>query len=239
MTRFFNITHKLFSGLDLLFPPNCAGCKNPGHRWCPDCEENTPKITENICLHCGLPHTNSGQCMSCRNNPPSYTAARAWGFHTGPLRKAVHQLKYQRDIALGEKLAEYLEKLLSNQNWKIDLILPIPLAKRRMKKRGYNQAVLLAYPLAHYLDLEYSSKALIRNRETRTQIGLNRYERRENVKNAFAPNSNMVKEKNILLVDDVITTGATLDSASKSLLAAGANSVYAATLARAASLFQK
>ncbi len=239
MTRFFHITHKIFSGLDLLFPPHCAGCKKPGYRWCPDCERKTTKITKNICLDCGIPQKISGICIPCQNYPTAYSSARAWGLHKGPLRNAVHQLKYRRDIALGENLAIYLKNLVKTQNWEIDLILPIPLARKRLKTRGYNQAALLAYPLAYYLEMAYSSKALRRDRETRSQIGLNRQERRENVRNAFAANSNLVNGKTILLVDDVFTTGATLNSASLSLLESGAKSVYAVSLARAASLLQK
>lgn len=239
MTRLFKIIHSFYSGLDLLFPPLCAGCKSSGYRWCPDCTEKSQKVSENICPYCGMPNTDKNICYSCKQHPPSFKAARAWGLHVGPLREAVHQLKYRRDIALGETLAKSLVGLTQSQNWEIDLVVPIPLAKKRLRQRGYNQALLLAYPLAWHLGIGYSTKALLRNRETRTQIGLTRQERRDNVRNVFSPDSNIVREKTILLVDDVITTGATLNSASEALLESGARIVYAVTLARAASLLQK
>lgn len=239
MTRFFKVIHYLYSGLDILFPPQCAGCKCSGYRWCPDCIKKSPKVAEIICPHCGMPNVEKNICYYCQQHPPSFKAARAWGLHVDPLRQAVHQLKYRRDIALGEILSISLLDLIQTQNWNINLIVPIPLAKKRLRQRGYNQAVLLAYPLAWHLGIEYSTKALIRNRETRTQIGLTKKERRENVRNVFSPDSYIIRGKKILLVDDVITTGATLDSASEALLRCGAEAVYAVTLARAASLLQK
>ncbi len=239
MTRLFNLSNYLYKGLDWIFPPHCAGCHNPGDRWCSDCYEASERILSPNCECCGNYLDTKINCNLCDQNLPDFNAARAWGYHEGPLKRAVHQLKYRRDIALGDKLADLLFEIVQDQTWEIDLIVPIPLAKKRQNRRGYNQAALLASPLAWSLGLEFSNKALYRKKETRTQIGLNIQERKENVKNAFALKSNIIKGKNILLIDDVITTGATLNSASVALKDGGVNKVYAITLARAKGMSQR
>ena len=153
-----------------------------------------------------------------------------------PCARAVHQLKYRRDLALGERLAELIVQVLDKQDWEVDLIVPVPLGKKRLRQRGYNQAVMLARPLAWTIGVEYGAKILKRVRETKTQIGLSRLERRENVSGAFEANTQLLKGRKVLLVDDVITTGATLNSAAFAMRQVGVEQVYAVTLARAASL---
>ncbi len=157
---------------------------------------------------------------------------------TGSVRKAVHHLKYRRDLALADVLAAQLLTLVLDAGWGLDGVLPVPLGKQRRKQRGYNQAALLAFPLAFPLALglgkPYLGKALVRVRETRSQVGLSAAERRQNVAGAFlAPHSHLVEGRTLLLVDDVMTTGATLDAAASALVVAGAREVYAVTVARA------
>jgi len=115
----------------------------------------------------------------------------------------------------------------------VDLVVPVPLGKERTKERGYNQVGLVAMPLALINHWRYSPRALVRTRETRSQVGLSIAERRENVSGAFLGNPALILRSNVLLLDDVATTGATLSSCSAALMDAGANSVYALTIARA------
>ena len=151
---------------------------------------------------------------------------------TGSVREAVHLLKYRRDLALADVLAAQLLPLALEAGWGLDGVLPVPLGKRRRKQRGYNQAALLAFPLALGLGKPYLGKGLVRVRETRSQVGLSAAERRQNVAGAFlAPEPHLVEGKILLLVDDVMTTGATLSAAASALLAAGAREVYAVTVA--------
>jgi ComF family protein len=117
-------------------------------------------------------------------------------------------------------------------NWEIDVVFPVPLSRRRLRERGYNQAALFALPLALGLNVPYRPKALRRVRHTRSQVDLSWGERRENVSGAFAASSDDVSGKTILLVDDVITTGATLNACASALLSAGARAVYAFSVAR-------
>jgi len=170
----------------------------------------------------------------CAAHPPAFRAARSWATMTGAVRKAIHALKYRRDLGLAHVLAAQLSALVEREAWKIDVVIPIPLGKRRHKERGYNQAALLAFSLALGVGVAYAPHALKRARETRSQVGLSAEERRRNVADAFAVvDGERIAGKTVLLVDDVMTTGATLSAAASALLAAGARDVYAVTVARA------
>ena len=158
---------------------------------------------------------------------------RSWSVFEGPIRHAVHQLKYHKNIALGEALAQHFAEFFNELNWYVDLVVPVPLGRKRLKKRGYNQVGLVALPLAAVQLQRYAPQALVRSRDTRSQVGLTHAERKVNVYGAFQANNLLVSEKTILLVDDVATTGATLSACATALLEAGARSIYGLTLARA------
>lgn len=141
--------------------------------------------------------------------------------------------KYRRDQALGLQFAQYLQQMLSKKNWLIDAVLPIPLSRGRLYERGYNQVGLFGRPLAWMEEIDYLPKALFRNKETLSQVGLSSEDRWRNLENAFEAEPSLVSAKNILIVDDVMTTGATITAASDAVKSAGAHAVYALTLARA------
>jgi ComF family protein len=125
-------------------------------------------------------------------------------------------------------------ELLSQQNWRIDLVTAVPLGPKRLSERGFNQSKLLAMPLAYYSDLRFNSSAIKRIKITKSQVGLTYIERTKNVNDAFLSKPSAVAGHSILIVDDVITTGATINACAKSLIKAGACNVYGITLARAA-----
>jgi ComF family protein len=160
-------------------------------------------------------------------------ALRSWAVFGGKIRNALHRLKYQRDIGLGEALSMPLATYLRELQWPIDMIVPVPLGNARLAERGYNQAELLARPVALACAIPLKTKALLRAKETRSQVGLSAVLRRQNVAGAFEAKSSLVKEKNVLVMDDVTTSGATLDACAAALLEAGAHAVYGLTLARA------
>ncbi len=189
-----------------------------------------------MCEVCGmtLDSPNSvGLCPLCRQHRPPFQALRAWAVFTGSLRAALHHLKYRNHVALSEPLGELLAHCARRWRWPIEMVIPVPLGSKRLAQRGYNQAALLALFVAAENHWDYCPEVLLRLRETRSQVGLSFEERRANVQDAFLADERHVKGHTILLVDDVTTTGATLSACAQALLNAGAQAVYALTLARA------
>jgi ComF family protein len=232
----------LWYALDWLFPPTCGGCSEPGQRWCLPCQEKIARITGPVCDRCGdllvnpeALHNQPGAllCPDCQTHPPVYQAIRSYGVFEGPLREAIHRLKYQRDIGLGEALSKHLIELYNELKWEIDLVMPVPLSAKRAKERGYNQSGLLAHPLAYAVHKPYQPGALQRNRDTLTQVGLSAIKRQQNVQGAFTAHVEKVSGKVVLVIDDVMTTGSTISACAQALRKAGASAVYGLTLARA------
>ena len=219
-------------GLDWLFPPHCGGCNAPGSRWCINCQQITQIIPDTTCQRCGRVQSSMGVCLSCLNSPPTYESLRSWAFFEGPIRSAVHRLKYYGDMTLGEILARPLASIIVESGWSLDLLVPVPLGAASQSKRGYNQAALLGQPVALANGINYTTKALHKVRETLTQVGLKYYERFQNVADAFEAESKIVSGRNIVVVDDVTTSGATMEACAHALRAAGARNIYGLTLAR-------
>jgi ComF family protein len=223
----------LWSGLDLIFPPVCGGCGKNGSRWCDDCQKNLPKLSEPICEVCGIPLDAPGLCPDCQRVRPRFSALRSWSAFDAPIRNALHRLKYRRDVGLGDALAAPLSEFVSRLNWPVDVIVPVPLGRKRLQERGYNQVDLIARPLALAMKIAYAPDALRRSRETRSQVGLTKLERHDNVRGAFQAVGKRVKNRIVLLMDDVATTGSTLSSCAEAFYDAGARDVFALTVSRA------
>ena len=223
----------LWSGLDLLFPPVCGGCGKSGSRWCDTCQQNLPKLTEPICDVCGIPVEAAGLCSDCQRVRPRFNELRSWSAFDAPVRNALHRLKYRQDIGLGDALAIHMSEYVVGLNWPIDVVVPVPLGHKRLRERGYNQVGLIARPLALSMRIDYAPHALSRVRETRTQVGLTKLERRDNVRGVFQAEAKYVKDRVVLLMDDVATTGSTLSSCAEAFYAAGARDVFALTVSRA------
>ena len=222
-----------WTAIDWLFPPTCGGCNTLGVRWCTKCKQATRHIQAPFCGQCGQHVPISGLCARCRELSSQLVAIRSWVVFDGPVRQAIHRIKYNRDLALAGIFANYLGSYFLNQlNWSVEMIVPVPLSSQRKKSRGYNQAALLAKPLSRELDLPYTNQALKRVCETRSQVGLSLIERRINVADVFRAFP-IVMNKNILIVDDVATSGSTLEACANALKQAGAKAVYGLTLARA------
>jgi ComF family protein len=171
-------------------------------------------------------------CDLCLANRPHFRSLRAWTAFEPPVQHALHKLKYRRDIAMGDALAAQMTSFVKELNWPVDVIIPIPLGQQRMRERGYNQVAMIAKPLAMALEIRYAPNELQRNKETRSQVGLSREERRRNVKEAFRGGLGVVG-KTVLIMDDVSTTGSTLSAGAEALYSADAKDVYALTVARA------
>jgi ComF family protein len=206
-----------------------------GWRWCPDCQARVPRLNEPFCDKCGIPTKRAEICEKCRSNPPAYRKMRSWAIFDSPIQNALHTMKYKRNISLGEMLALQMVDFFHSLHWQVQAVLPVPLGKKRLKERGYNQVGLVARPLANNIGMEYLPGALKKTRETRSQVGLSASQRHENVKNAYQADPLAVNGKSVLLMDDVATTGSTISACTESLLSAGAKEVYVLTIARALS----
>jgi competence protein ComFC len=230
---FFKFYKIIWGLLDYIYPPQCVGCGKYGERICENCKQDIRIIKPPLCYLCGIQLTKEGVCMTCQNEKPVFDRLRSIAVYQGSLRKAVHCLKYRRDVSLGVYLARPMIELFRKLQWEVDIIVPIPLGYTRLKERGYNQSSLLAYPIALATSTRYEPKALRRTRETESQVELTLEARKQNVYGAFLGVSKYAYRKRILLVDDVATSCATLNACADALLSAGADCVYALTLARA------
>lgn len=230
----FPSPQKLFqSGLDLLFPAACVHCKAPNAWLCQNCKASIPFITSIICSRCGTPLTSS-PCPQCIKNSLHYIDGIrcATYFQDNPIRSAVHDLKYRGRKVIAEALGEFLAETYRHYNLKVDLLMPVPLYKTRYKERGFNQSLLLANQLSRLVNVPVDSITLYRTRDTGHQMALKASERHNNVANAFECRR-PITGRSVLLIDDVCTTGATLDFCAMSLKTNGAASVWGLTLAKA------
>jgi ComF family protein len=218
--------------LDLLFPPRCVGCREAGSLLCARCRDEFELVEPPLCPHCGRPSNNDRLCLLCQRDPLQIDGVRSMAYFDGTLREAIHSFKYHnlQDLAipLGKLMGDYWEK----SPLPAEIIVPVPLHKDRLRERGYNQAALLARELGKSIGLPVSENSLVRVRATRPQVELGAQERKENVSDAFHCSNIELKEKQVLLIDDVCTTGATLEACSIALRQVGARSVWAFTLAR-------
>lgn len=210
----------LDAGLDLLFPPRCAGCQRVDAIWCGECQQLLDAIP--------FPARQTGA-----QGP--FAALASSGDHEGLLRQALLALKYENATTLAWPLGRRLAALVDSLQWKPDFLVPVPLHPSRERERGYNQAWLMGQALAQQLRIPLAGDALYRTGNTRAQVGLTRRQRAENVSKAFTVNASRVRGRDLLLVDDVYTTGATLGECARALSAEGARSVYGLTLTKAVS----
>lgn len=204
--------------LDLFFPPRCAGCGRLGTWFGEECQA---KI---------LPLELSG-FVPLRSRS-TLNGIRALGYFEGPLRKAIHALKYSGREPLAEALAQILFQFWQDYPLPAEVVLPVPLHRDRMRQRGYNQAALLAQELGTLLGIAVDTTTLQRVQATPPQVGLSGEKRLKNVAGAFACRDDALWGKAVLLVDDVTTTGATLESCAQALKKVGVASVWGLVLAK-------
>ena len=204
-----------------------------GWRWCPDCQARVPRVDNPFCEKCGIPTQEADICEKCKASPPPYRMMRSWAVFDAPVQNGLHAMKYRGNLALGEAIAVQMADFVHSLHWPIDILMPVPLGKNRLKQRGYNQVALVARPLAYRLGIKYQEEALWKMRETRSQVGLNLSQRQENVQDVYQADPKVVGQKSILIMDDVATTGSTISACTEALLSSGAREVYVVTIARA------
>ncbi|MGQ9490599.1 MAG: ComF family protein [Anaerolineae bacterium] len=218
--------------LDVLYPPRCPGCGRLGMLFCPACLARIEPMPAPACPRCGRPGPDDKLCPDCLATPSPLDAIVSAAVFAPPLRNAIHQLKYENNRSLAEPLAALMATAWSRVPSPVDLIVPVPLHRQRLAERGYNQAALLARNLAEAVGVLVDERALVRARPTLQQVGLGREERIRNVAGAFSCRRDVVGRR-VLLVDDVCTTGSTLEACAEALRQGGAAWVGGFTLARA------
>jgi ComF family protein len=234
------LPHGIFS---LFFPADCRVCERPLTKWtrvpvCAGCLKSpAPLQADYFCAVCNTPFLNAypldeqGVCAACRSGLRGFDHAASFGLYEGPLRRLIHLYKYAGMKPLARHLAGYLERILPDDQ-RYDAIVPVPLHWRKKWERGFNQSALLSKHLSRRAGIPVLN-ALGRKRPTATQAGLASAGRRRNVAGAFAikPGAKLTGAK-ILLIDDVMTTGATASACASALKRGGAGSVSLLTLAR-------
>lgn len=230
--------NRLETAASLLYPARCPACDQllgiGTQRMCSSCRRRVHYLSGPLCCRCGkkLSDCEAEYCGDCGRRRHLFTAGRAL-YEYGDIAPALYRFKYEgcREYAgfFGRELASQLGGYI--RSLKPDGLVPIPMYPAKERRRGYNQASLLAQALGRELNLPVYPKLVSRNRNTRPLKELNSEERVNNLKRAFNLAQNGVKLKTIILVDDIYTTGSTMDQVSTVLLAGGCKRVYFVTLA--------
>ncbi len=227
---------------EALFPPRCMGCGGEVDvqgRLCAGCWRDVTFIDAPVCASCGYPfEVDLGPdtlCAGCLATPPHYETARAAFRYDDGSRRLILAFKHGDRLDAAAPLAHWLLRAAEPALDAVDMVVPVPLHRWRLFRRRFNQAAELARALARLAGAAYAGDLLIRTRATPSQGGLSRSERSRNVRGAFQvkPDArSRLQGRSVLLVDDVMTTGATVDACARTLKRAGAAAVHVITLAR-------
>ncbi len=240
-----SVIRDIFLGfLDVLYPRHCFACDKSLHEEkdtyiCESCMEVIEATEARRCIKCGL---KSGQgvtfsdkgCHECKNTNLGFEKSFFVSDNIEPVRTLIHQFKYKKHICLATPLGSLLADILHQETvGEIDTIVPVPLHRKKKQERGFNQSELMARKISKRLSIPISTNNLFRAKNTLSQTHLSRTQRQKNVKGAFkVKNPKMFHQGNVLLVDDVLTTGMTASECAKSLKRAGASKVFLIALAR-------
>lgn len=207
------LTKAAMVALDLVFPPYCVYCERVGSLLCARCLSSVAPGPERAL--------------------PGVDVVWVRTTFEGAVRAAIHALKYEHQTRLASPLGGLLCQALKTTQWPVDVVTAVPLHDSRLRARGYNQSALLGQVVAQQQGWVFDARAVTRVRETASQVGLTARERRDNVTGAFVADPGTVREKRVLVIDDVLTTGATMCACADALRAAGAEAVMGAVLAGA------
>ena len=220
--------------LDSLFPRYCVGCNKEGEFLCPSCIRKLETIEPPFCPRCGMPQQQGSPCPDCIQWQQYHIdGIRSPYRFEGVIRQSIHQFKYQNLRGLASPLANLMSRYLKNSPLPADALIAVPIHRKRLRERGYNQSGLLARDLGKLTGIPVLEDCLFRQKfatpQARTGTAA---ERIKNVENAFICRDSRVKGMRLLLIDDVATSGATLNACATALSSAGAVSVWGLALAR-------
>lgn len=218
--------------LDVLLPPRCGGCRRVGSWLCASCRAAIRRLDEPLCTRCGAEVESARRECGCRKRLPSLTRLRSAVAYEGPAEAAIHRFKYGGWRRVAAPLAELLAERLVVEGVSGVWVLAVPLHPHRLRQRGFNQAELLAVELRRRLHAPWPPGELVRTRPTPPQVGKDRRARHDNVRGAFAWRGPGLAGAAVIVVDDVATTGATLDACAAALRAGGSGPVTGVSVAR-------
>ena len=229
----FDLSRLVEGTADFFFPKQCVGCGKVGSFLCSSCKGKLSWLLSPICTKCGKPEASDIVCPNCWQGKTEIDGIRSPFLFENVMRKAIHQLKYHNLKAISSCLAQFLADYLAANPLPGEILVPVPLHPKRLKQRGYNQSSLLAREVGKLVNMEVVESCLIRVKEAQPQARTTNVEqRRKNVSDAFICRDETVNNKHIILIDDVCTSGATLEACAGTLKNKGAISVWGLTLAR-------
>ena len=221
------------TALDLVFPKSCMGCGREGDFLCSSCRRLLVIVAPPLCPKCGRTQINGVVCPSCVSWDSSIDGIRAPYRFEGVIRQAIHQFKYRNLRSLAKPLAALMMDYFTIHDLPADVLIPVPLHPRRLRERGYNQSALLAKELGKLSSIRVIENALIRHKYALPQARtLSVEERRANMVGAFMCRAEFIRNRQVLLIDDVSTSAATLDACAAALKQGGANTVWGLVIAR-------
>lgn len=218
---------------ELLYPARCPLCGKLWNGVCPECVSELTYISAPFCMKCGKPVEAAEEeyCGDCRKISHIYTRGRGMLLYGGKVKESIHKIKYQNKREYlefyGNEMAERLGEEI--RRWEPEVLIPIPMFRRKQRKRGYNQSEILAVKLGKQLGIPVCTDALKKICDTRDQKELSHRQRRENLKHAFSTVEHLPFQR-VLLVDDVYTTGSTIDAAAKALRRSGVRKIFFVTV---------
>lgn len=225
-----------FTAVQLVCPPKCVLCEKVlfvGEQICTKCRKKLPFVGQYYCMKCGKPIENEKEyCAGCQRKKYYFERNVSLWTYSPQLKKSLYRFKYSNKRYYAKYYASEIYKKYGRLifSWNIDVVVPVPLYYKKRRKRGYNQAEVLARELCKLTKLPIDTKMVVRTKNTVPQKQLNEKERQKNVKDVFQIGKSVVKLKKILLIDDIFTTGSTVNEIAKILKEAGCDSVYVVTL---------
>jgi ComF family protein len=225
---------KLKQSLNRIFPQYCYGCHNKSRRdiaLCSDCESDLPWLGHHCC-YCSLPIQKQLKfCGQCAKTKPHYDQVTSAFYYTTPITRWLSLFKFHNTLALSPVFSHCMLKKIP-ESIDADWIIPMPLHRSRLRQRGYNQALLLAQHIQKHRTININHTLASRHKKTKAQMSLNKTKRRQNLHNAFSIHQD-VSQKHIIIIDDVMTTGSSINELSRKLKQHGATRVEAWVIARA------
>lgn len=239
--RKYTLPQKLLEGIRQgIFPERCPGCndilfeREKEKGFCRSCSEKIFYIGDGGCVKCGkaLADFRQDLCMDCRKKHHAFVQNRAVYAYERPMKEAMYRFKYSNCRAYRRTFAEDAWRIYGKwlRNLDVDAVVPVPMYAKKKRRRGYNQAEVFAEEIAGRLDCRLDTWLVVRTKNTAALKNLNEQGRKKNLENAFKIRKNSVKLNKILLIDDIYTTGSTLDGVTEALLASGVGQVYCLTI---------